>query len=80
MRNNVCKNVIYEALKHKYDKEDNMMTDCHNILCDANRQYNTTLPPLRITKYRQIFVCYKKTLPFWCRIVGIIFNKVLIIK
>jgi hypothetical protein len=25
MHNNICKNVIYEVLKHKYDKEDNMI-------------------------------------------------------
>ncbi len=80
MRNDICKNVIYEVLYHKYDKQDNMIRYCYNILCNANRQHNITLPPLRITKYRQIFVCYKQTLPFWRRIVGIIFNKALIIK
>jgi len=80
MRNNVCKNVIYEVLKHKYDKEDNMIADCYNILYNMNRQYNIILPPLRITKYRQIFICYKQTLPLWRRIIGLFCNKVLIIK
>jgi hypothetical protein len=75
-------NIINRVLKYKYNKKDNLIIDCYNVIEKAHglagRPLNMTL--LRINEYDVIFRVYKSGFPFYKRCIGIFYKKIFEIK